>query len=68
MYFLIHQCQRLNYGNLIEIRIEEPFIRLIRDKKGLYKFPDRKFVVGSNFCDVGFDMDENTNRIVAFSL
>jgi N-acetyl-gamma-glutamyl-phosphate/LysW-gamma-L-alpha-aminoadipyl-6-phosphate reductase len=46
---------------------EEPFIRLIRDKKGLYKFPDPKFVVGSNFCDVGFDMDENTNRVVALS-
>jgi len=46
---------------------EEPFIRLIKDKKGLYKFPDPKFVVGSNFCDVGFDMDENTNRIVALS-
>ena len=46
---------------------EEPFIRLIRDKKGLYKFPDPKFVVGSNFCDVGFDTDENTNRIVALS-
>jgi len=46
---------------------EEPFIRLIRDKKGLYKFPDPKFVVGSNFCDVGFDLDENTSRIVALS-
>lgn len=46
---------------------EEPFIRLIRDKKGFYKFPDPKFVVGSNFCDVGFDIDENTNRIVALS-
>jgi N-acetyl-gamma-glutamyl-phosphate/LysW-gamma-L-alpha-aminoadipyl-6-phosphate reductase len=46
---------------------EEPFIRLIREKKGLYKFPDPKFVVGSNFCDVGFDMDENTNRVVALS-
>jgi N-acetyl-gamma-glutamyl-phosphate/LysW-gamma-L-alpha-aminoadipyl-6-phosphate reductase len=46
---------------------EEPFIRLIRDKKGLYKFPDPKFVVGSNFCDVGFDIDENTDRIVALS-
>ena len=28
---------------------EEIFIRLIRDKKGLYKFPDTKFVVGSNY-------------------
>jgi len=46
---------------------EEPFIRLIRDKKGFYKFPDPKFVVGSNFCDVGFDIDEDTSRIVALS-
>src|SRR2546428_3060848 len=45
----------------------EKFIRLIRDKKGLYKFPDPKFVVGSNFCDVGFDIDEYNQRIVALS-
>ena len=41
---------------------KEPFIRLIRDKKGLYKFPDPKFVVGSNFCDVGFDIDEDNRQ------
>ncbi len=45
----------------------EPFIRLIRDAKGLYKYPDPKFVVGSNFCDVGFDIDEKNNRLVALS-
>ena len=32
---------------------EERFIRLIRDKEGLHKFPDPKFLVGSNFCDIG---------------
>lgn len=46
---------------------DEPFIRFIRDKKGLYKFPDPKFVVGSNFCDVGFDIDEDNQRVVALS-
>ena len=45
----------------------EPFIRFIRDKKGLYKFPDRKFVVGSNFCDLGFDIDDDNQRLVALS-
>ena len=40
---------------------------LIRDKKGFYKFPDPKFVVGSNFCDVGFDIDEDNNRVVVLS-
>jgi len=45
----------------------EKFIRLIRDKKGFYKFPDPKFVVGSNFCDIGFDIDEDNNRLIALS-
>lgn len=46
---------------------EERFVRLIRDKKGLYKFPDPKFLVGSNFCDIGFDIDEDNGRLVAIS-
>ena len=45
----------------------EQFVRLIRDKKGLYKFPDPKFLIGSNFCDIGFDIDEDNQRIVALS-
>lgn len=46
---------------------EEKFVRLIRDKKGLYKFPDPKFLVGSNFCDVGFDLDDDNGRLIALS-
>lgn len=45
----------------------EFFIRLIRDKSGFYKFPDPKFVVGSNFCDIGFDLDDDNNRVVSLS-
>ncbi len=45
----------------------EKFIRLIRDKKGFYKFPDPKFVVGSNFCDIGFELDRDNNRLIALS-
>ena len=45
----------------------EPFIRFIRDKKGLYKFPDPKFLVGSNFCDIGFDIDQDNQRLIALS-
>ena len=45
----------------------EPFIRFIRDTKGLYKYPDPKFVIGSNFCDIGFDVDEKNSRLVAMS-
>lgn len=46
---------------------KEPFIRFVRDKKGLYKLPDPKVVIGSNYCDIGFEVDEHVNRVVAFS-
>jgi len=45
----------------------EPFIRLVRYKRGLYQFPDPKIVVGSNFCDIGFELDFRVNRLVIFS-
>ncbi|MEM3736677.1 MAG: N-acetyl-gamma-glutamyl-phosphate reductase [Candidatus Bathyarchaeia archaeon] len=45
----------------------EPFVRLVRDRKGLYKYPDPKIVIGSNYCDVGFELDGHTNRLVTIS-
>ena len=43
------------------------FVRLVRDKKGPFRLPDPKLVVGSNFCDVGFEIEERTGRLVALS-
>jgi LysW-gamma-L-alpha-aminoadipyl-6-phosphate/LysW-L-glutamyl-5-phosphate reductase len=43
------------------------FIRLVRDKQGPFRLPDPKLVIGSNFCDVGFEIEERTGRIVALS-
>lgn len=46
---------------------KEPFVRLVKYKKGLYKLPDPKVVVGTNFCDVGFEIDPRTKRLVILS-
>ena len=43
------------------------FIRLVRDKQGPFRLPDPKLVVGSNFCDIGFEIEERTGRLVALS-
>jgi LysW-gamma-L-alpha-aminoadipyl-6-phosphate/LysW-L-glutamyl-5-phosphate reductase len=43
----------------------EPFVRMVKDKKGPFRLPDPKVVIGSNFCDVGFELDERGHRIVA---
>ena len=45
----------------------EPFIRLIRDKRGIFRYPDPKLVVGTNFCDIGFEIDTHISRIVTLS-
>jgi N-acetyl-gamma-glutamyl-phosphate reductase (EC 1.2.1.38)/N2-acetyl-L-aminoadipate semialdehyde dehydrogenase (EC 1.2.1.-) len=43
----------------------EPFVRFMMDKTGVYRYPDPKVVIGSNFADVGFDVDPHSGRIVA---
>ena len=46
----------------------EPFIRFIRDKKGLYRYPNPKNVIGTNYADIGFDIEsKSVKRIVVFS-
>jgi len=45
----------------------EPFVRFVRDTKGVFRYPDPKIVVGSNFCDIGFEIDEHANRVVILS-
>jgi len=43
----------------------QPFIRMVKDKQGPFRLPDPKVVIGSNFCDIGFEIDERGHRIVA---
>ena len=45
----------------------EPFIRFVRSKKGLHNLPDPKNVQGTNYCDIGFMVDQHTERLVVFS-
>lgn len=42
----------------------EPFIRLVKQKTGIFRYPDPKLLPGTNFCDVGFEAEEGTNRVV----
>jgi len=45
----------------------EPFIRLVSDKKGLYGLPNPKVTVGTNYCDIGFEIDPHSHRLILFS-
>lgn len=43
---------------------KEPFIRIVKTKEGIYRYPEPKILQGTNFCDIGFEKEENTNRMV----
>lgn len=46
---------------------EEPFVRLVSARKGIHRVPDPKILDGSNFCDLGFAVDNDTGRVVVMS-
>ncbi len=45
----------------------EPFVRIVKDKTGIHRVPDPKILCGSNYVDVGFDLDTETNRVVSLA-
>ena len=46
---------------------DEPFVRLVKSRTGIHRYPDPKLLAGTNFCDVGFEVDESSNRVVVIS-
>ncbi|HZR40948.1 MAG TPA: N-acetyl-gamma-glutamyl-phosphate reductase [Ktedonobacteraceae bacterium] len=45
----------------------EPFIRLVKERNGVYRYPEPKILAGSNFCDVGFELDVEQQRVVVIA-
>lgn len=45
----------------------EPFIRLVASRRGLYRYPEPKILAGSNFCDVGFALEEGRDLLIVMA-
>ncbi len=45
----------------------EPFIRIVKDRAGFQRYPDVKYVIGSNLVDIGFEIDTRLNRLVVLA-
>ncbi len=43
---------------------DEPFVRIVKERSGIHRYPEPKLVAGSNFCDIGFEIDPHSNRVV----
>lgn len=45
----------------------EPFMRLVKESGGVYRYPEPKILTGSNYCDVGFELDARSGRVVVLA-
>lgn len=54
----IWKTYRKTYG-------QEPFIRIVKERQGIYRYPEPKIVAGTNYCDIGFELDGNRLVVVA---
>ena len=46
---------------------EEPFIRIVKARDGVHRYPEPKLLSGTNYCDIGFERDRDSNRLVVMS-
>ena len=46
---------------------DEPFIRIVKDTRGVFRYPEPKILVGSNYCDIGFERDAHSDRLVVLA-
>jgi N-acetyl-gamma-glutamyl-phosphate/LysW-gamma-L-alpha-aminoadipyl-6-phosphate reductase len=46
---------------------DEPFVRLVRSRRGIHRYPEPKILTASNYCDVGFVAEANQARLVVIA-
>jgi N-acetyl-gamma-glutamyl-phosphate/LysW-gamma-L-alpha-aminoadipyl-6-phosphate reductase len=46
---------------------EEPFVRLVRARRGIHRYPEPKILSGANYCDIGFVADGGQRRLVVIA-
>jgi N-acetyl-gamma-glutamyl-phosphate/LysW-gamma-L-alpha-aminoadipyl-6-phosphate reductase len=54
----IRRCFRRRYES-------EPFVRIVAHRQGTHRLPDPKVLLGSNYCDVGFAVDDDRVTVIA---
>ncbi len=73
---ILSTCQLILSRPMTELEIrtiyreaysDEPFIRIVKETRGIYRYPEPKLLAGTNFCDIGFELDEETGRLVVMS-
>jgi N-acetyl-gamma-glutamyl-phosphate/LysW-gamma-L-alpha-aminoadipyl-6-phosphate reductase len=45
----------------------EPFVRFVRSRRGVHRYPEPKILSGANYCDIGFAGDTGQRRLVVIA-
>lgn len=45
----------------------EPFVRIVTQRQGLHRYPDPRWLAGTNLCDVGFALDRSGERLTVLA-
>ncbi|MHB8323495.1 MAG: N-acetyl-gamma-glutamyl-phosphate reductase [Candidatus Dormibacteria bacterium] len=45
----------------------EPFVRIVAQRQGLHRYPDPRWLAGTNLCDVGFALDRSGERLTVLA-
>jgi N-acetyl-gamma-glutamyl-phosphate/LysW-gamma-L-alpha-aminoadipyl-6-phosphate reductase len=66
--FLQHSLSEKDlWGIYRDAYSNEPFMRIVKERRGVYRYPEPKILSGTNFCDVGFEADPHSDRVVILS-
>jgi len=44
---------------------EQPFVRIVKERQGIYRYPEPKILAGTNYADIGFAYEPDSGRIVS---
>lgn len=47
------------------LSVENPFLRVVKERRGIYRAPEPKILAGSNYADLGFDLNETNSHVVS---
>lgn len=44
---------------------DNPFLRIVKARRGVFRVPEPKILAGSNFADLGFDLNPATGHVIS---
>jgi len=47
-----------------EAAANNPFLRVVKERRGVYRVPEPKILAGSNYADLGFDLDPESGHVI----